>query len=288
MELVETRHLQNGIHLHFPPEDRETADLIEAACRRSVSVITDTWPLTPPKRCRVFIMTAWLRFLFQSAPCYLWIQYLLLLPFIGLRFRKTWRLAGGLTLRYRHNPAVGIKAPRLLALCDTSMGEMIFSKEPDLNKRMEHILCHELTHAFSAGLMLPLWLNEGIAMLAVDRYFAGTTVRPDSLQTLNNRHHKMKSGDYRKLPRMSKDAFVYHYVRGYWLTRFLSEAHPELLNEFLKKKYPYRAMERKIAVVLGMNYRSFWETIDERIIEHFEKRTHADESLGGANERQVS
>jgi hypothetical protein len=281
---VETRHLQNGIDLYFSSEDGETADIIEVACRRSVSIIAETWGLTPPKRCRVFIMTTWYQFIFQSAPWYLWVPYFLLFPMLFLRWRKLWRFAGGLTLRYRNNPAVGIKPPRLLALCDASIGEKIFIKEPDLNKKTEHLLCHELTHAFSASLMLPMWLNEGLAMLSVDRYFGRETVRPDSLLSLSNRIHRTKMRDYRALSKMSKETVVYHYVRGYWLTRFLLDTHPELLRELLKKKHTHRTIERKIAVTLGMPHSFFRKMIDEEIVAHFGKMPAAGESETEANE----
>ena len=65
---METRRIVDGIDLYFPPEEADIADLFEAACERTVPIIGETWELPTPKRCRVYVMTSWLHFIFHSAP----------------------------------------------------------------------------------------------------------------------------------------------------------------------------------------------------------------------------
>ena len=58
---------------------------------------------------------------------------------------------------------IGIKPPRLLDRADRTIGGLLFRRGPDLHKKAELTTCHELTHACSARLKLPAWLNEGLA-----------------------------------------------------------------------------------------------------------------------------
>ncbi len=148
---------------------------------------------------------------------------------------------------------------------------MIFVEEPDLNKKVAHITCHEMTHAFSAALKLPLWMNEGIAMVAVDRFMGYTTVRSETLARLNCSQHRWSVGKYRNLSGMEREKIVYHYVRGYWITRFLTDGYPDLMKELLTKKLSHQSIERKVAVALDIDYRNLWGEIDERVLEHFKE-----------------
>jgi hypothetical protein len=49
--------------------------------------------------------------------------------------------------------------------CDDFVGEFIFVEEKDTQTNVRHVTCHELTHACSAYLGLPAWLNEGLAVV---------------------------------------------------------------------------------------------------------------------------
>ena len=150
-----------------------------------------------------------------------------------------------------------------------SEGEMIFVKEPELTKKMQHATCHELTHAFSAHLHLPMWLNEGIAMITVDRFFGHQTVRSDTLNALHQHRYGTPVGEYRDLHRMHKMAAAYHYARGYWITRFLMDTHPGLLRKVLTERHRHRAIVKRFADALGIKAGSFWRQIDARVMEHF-------------------
>jgi hypothetical protein len=175
-----------------------------------------------------------------------------------------------LTLRQKRNPVTGVKPPRLLAVADTRIGEQVFIKEEDLNLKMSWILSHELTHVFSAHLFLPLWLNEGIAMVAADEFAGRQTVRQETVQSLKRVCRKRKSGTYRALSKMKPDDIVYQYVRGYWITRYLMIRHADLLREFLERKHTNKQIEKKLARALGVRRRKFWRQIDDIVFHHFE------------------
>ena len=274
---MQMKQIDIGIELHFRPEEQDAARIIERACKRSIPIIHDTWGLTTPSRCRVFVMTSWLRFVFQSAPWYARIPVAVLFPFWCFHMRKQWKSIGGWTRRYSNCPAIGVKPPRLIAQSDTSIGELIFVKEPDLNKKAEHITCHEMAHALSAPLKLPLWINEGIAMVTVDRFFGHPTVKSDTLGSLNQSSRRQTVATYRHLPKMRKEDIAYHYVRGYWITRFLMDTRPGLLRDMLKKRERHRSIEEKIASSLGISPWAFWDRIDHAVVEHFRQRLETNE-----------
>jgi len=69
---------------------------------------------------------------------------------------------------------------------DRSIGARLFVEEPDINNKIQHFTCHELVHACSSHLRLPMWLNEGIAMVTVDRFVGEQTVRMDTLDLVKN------------------------------------------------------------------------------------------------------
>jgi len=95
-----------------------------------------------------------------------------------------WVYVAGLTMRYRGGPAVGVKPTRLWDMREDSVGRRIFYPLGADMLRLRNIVCHELTHAYTAHLHLPLWLNEGMAMITVDRFLERETVR-HSTETRN-------------------------------------------------------------------------------------------------------
>ena len=123
-------------------------------------------------------------------------------------------------------------------------------------------------------------------MVTVDRYFGRATVKSETLRRLNHPQHRGSAGKYRNLPAMSKEVAVYHYVRGYWITRFLMDTHAGLLKELLQKKHRHRLIEKKIASALGVSNRAFWEVVDERVIAHFGENSIPGEPQGEADGRQ--
>ncbi|MEN6410640.1 MAG: hypothetical protein ABFD44_13130, partial [Anaerolineaceae bacterium] len=152
-----------GITLMETPDEQETMDLIASACERAVRFAHEMWGLESPDNCRMYVMTSWFKFVFQSAP---WYWQMLLgssMPFWCFRARRTWQYSAAWTLRYGKHVAIGVKPPRLLLQSDRSVGIRIFVEEKDMRVNVQNVTCHELVHACSAHLRLPAWLNEGIA-----------------------------------------------------------------------------------------------------------------------------
>ena len=76
------------------------------------------------------------------------------------------------------------------------------------------------------SLQLPAWLNEGIATVTVDRFAGKRTILAETLNLIREHQPKAPPPAYRELSRMSGAAFVYHAVRGYWLTSYISRKNP--------------------------------------------------------------
>jgi hypothetical protein len=262
----------DGLTLFFDAREREAAELIGQACERSVEIIHTCWDLDMPKACRVYVMTSWVRFLFHAPPWPWRVLVAVTLPLWYFRARKLWAIAGGWHQQFGERRAVGIKPPRLLETADTSIGERIFIKEDDLDERVRRNTCHELTHAFSSHLGLPMWLNEGLAMVTVDKFAGKLTVKLETIQALAQPLQDTGPGRYRQLHGEAMDDLVfYHCVRGYWLTRYLEDTQPGLLRDLLRQKRSPATLESHVAAAYGMELSEFWKRIDDVIISHFKE-----------------
>ncbi|OGO18165.1 MAG: hypothetical protein A2Z14_18880 [Chloroflexi bacterium RBG_16_48_8] len=261
--------ITNGIRIHFEADERETAELIRFACEKYVQMIHEEWGLEVPRECRIYVMTSWSQFIFQSAPWYGKFLLVISLPLWIFRVRRIWQFAGGWMLRYGKRCVVGVKPPRLIEMADRSMGERIFVKEESFEHKVPSITCHELTHAFTACLRLPMWLNEGVAMVMVDKFLGKATVMESTLQALQHSPNKPSPGTYQRVSVRDQDALVYHYVRGYWITRYLIDTRPELLKNLLNRRQSHKPMEDKIASSYEMDRKGFWAAIDDRVVTHF-------------------
>jgi hypothetical protein len=258
-----------GLTLFFEAGEQEAAELIGGACAQSVDLIQQLWGLGAPEDCRVYVMTSWLHFMFHAAP-WPWRPLLaIFFPLWAPRAKKLWRYAGGWAQRYGNRRAVGVKPPHLAQLSDRSIGGQVFVKEDDVREKVRHVTCHELVHAFASHLRLPMWLNEGLAMVTVDRYFQKQTVRRETLGVLERWSRGTGPGRYRKLRVEDKDAMVYHCVRGYWLTRYIEDTQPELLRGLLARRTGHRELERKVASAYGQEVRVFWQHIDRVVSSYF-------------------
>jgi hypothetical protein len=259
----------SGLTLFFDPDEQDAAQLIAQACEKSVGVIGTLWGLDRPRDCRVYVMTSWPRFAFHAAPWHWRILMGLTLPFWYSRGSKMWVYAGGFAQRYGRRRAIGVKPPRLLQLSDRSIGDLIFVRGIDVRQEVQRVTCHELTHAFAGHLRLPMWLNEGLAMVTVDRYAGQPTVKSETLEAITRSAQSPSPGRYRKLQAGDRDALVYHAARGYWLTRYVEDTQPELLRDLLSQRYRHRELEEKVAAAYGMGYDEFWRTIDGLLVSHF-------------------
>jgi hypothetical protein len=260
-----------GVTVVFDPEELETSELINDACPRALQIIQEKWGLDAPKDCRISVMTSWWKFIFQSAP---WPWRLLLLdtmPFWYFRVKRTWPYSAGWTQRFGKRVAVGIKPPRLLERSDKSIGARLFEEEKDMKSKVRHLTCHELTHACSAHLKLPMWLNEGIATVTVDRFLEKRTVRREALDLVKNYQPKSAPPTYRELSRASREAMAYHTVRGYWLVQYLEAKRPGLLKRLLTSPRESWAIENEIAKEMGLEPAHLWSKIDDIMVAHFGK-----------------
>ncbi len=256
-----------GITVLYDYGELSAAETVCEAVERSTQIILQSWDLRMPRDCRVCVMTGWLSFVLRSAP-WLWKVYVVMtLPLRILAYRRLWRYAGGWAVQFGKRRAIGVKPPHLLRLEERSIGQRIFLPEETVEEKVMHITCHELTHAFTAHLRLPTWLNEGLAMVTVDRLLGKVTVRPETIETL--RFSGAVPGRRQKIDLDDSDAVVYTYVRGYWLTRFIEDTQQGFLRRLLKRRYNHRDLEMRVAAAFEMNREAFWRNIDSMIVEHF-------------------
>jgi hypothetical protein len=265
---METWALEN-ITIYFDPEEKDTAEIIKSACEGSIQIVRESWGLAIPVDCRVYVMTSWSQFLFHSAPWHWKVLLTITFPLWVTRVRRMWRVAGGWMQRYGRRCAVGVKPSRLVELSDRSIGERIFVEDESLEHKVQLVTCHELTHAFTAHLKLPMWLNEGLAMVTVDKFSGKLTVKEETLKVFQTSTTDKSPGRYQDVSVRDKDALVYHTVRGYWITRYFEDTKPDLLKEILRHRYSHKELETKVASAYDMRRDTFWEEIDAILVEHF-------------------
>jgi hypothetical protein len=265
---MKTRTIGNLTLIIDPPE-QETTDWIDTTCQRAFPLIRASWGLVPPEDCRIYVMTSWPGFVSQSAP---WPWKILLgatLPFWAFRARRTWPISAAWTQRYGRSIAIGVKPPRLLQMSNREIGVRISVEERDVRVNIQQVTCHELAHACSAHLKLPMWLNEGIAILTVDRFLERPTIREETLTMLRDFSPKIPPPTYRELSRMGLERIAYECVRGYWLVRYVEEQQPDLLRRLFSSLQNPAAIHRMIAAALGVRPDDFWKVIDGMVVEHF-------------------
>ncbi|NIS80861.1 MAG: hypothetical protein GTO14_11775 [Anaerolineales bacterium] len=257
-----------AVTLVFDPEEQETADLIQGACEKAIHLAQEIWGLKPPEDCRIYVMTSWLGFVFQSAP---WPWRILLgatMPFWYFRVRRTWPYSAAWTQRYGRRVGIGVKPPRLIEQSDRSIGIRMFVEQKDMKVNVQHVTCHELVHACSAHLRLPMWLNEGIATVTTDRFAGKPTIRRETLEFIRDFMPKAAPPTYRELSRMGAEAIVYHGTRGYWLVRYLEQEHPGFLRDMFSQHRDAKTIERATVSKLGMEGERFWNEIDEVVVSY--------------------
>jgi hypothetical protein len=268
---MQTRQIEN-FRLSYEPGDEEAADLIGGAAAQSAALIEERWGLPAPKALHIFVMTSWLGFLFRAAPWTYWPVVLLSLPILALRMQRLWASAGGWAQRFGRRHTVGVKPPRLLLEADHGLGDQIFLRGWTPEEKVQHITCHELTHAFSDDLRLPTWLHEGMAMVSVDAFCGEQTIRPETLETLERFSGTFSAQGRQKLRLSDPQAVIYLYCRGYWLTRFIEEIRPGLLRVLFTAKHAAPELERRIAESLKEQYPNFWDQADGIVAAHYASR----------------
>jgi hypothetical protein len=263
----------NGISVVYHSSELDIAEVISDSISKTLLLIQESWGLGKPEDCRIYIMTSWWGFFFQSAP---WLWRILLaisFPLWCFRAQRTWPYTAAWTQRYGQRVVIGIKPPCLLEVSDKSIGRLMFVEEKDLKTKVRHLTCHELTHACSAHLKLPAWLNEGLAAVTVDRFLEKQTIRTDTLGLLRSFVPKGNPPTYLQLSRLNAEAIAYHAVRGYWLVQYLEEVHPGFLKRLFSSPTVSQKIENEVAKELGLELNGFWNKIDDMIAAHFESKT---------------
>jgi hypothetical protein len=115
-----------------------------------------------------------------------------------------------------------------------------------------------------------MWLNEGLAMVTVDHFLEKQTVLTDTLDMIEGWKKDASPARYQKVRITDPDAIVYHYARGYWLTRYLQETRPGLLEGLLERRLGHTRLEERVATAFGKKPAEFWKTIDTAVVEHFD------------------
>jgi hypothetical protein len=255
-----------GFEIVPDPSDTGGTEVISRAVGDSVPVIEQMWHFRRPRRAKVVVWTEWMDGYRKGIPA--WQRPLL--PLMRKRIAKygerLWKIIGGITLRSQP-PAVLIKPPRLLSEADVRLGEKLFVRLDDISDRVRSITCHELVHAYANSRGLPPWLNEGIAMLTVDRFFGFDTVKPQTLELLGTVEPPLRS--YLRMARLTDSQLVQFYARSYWITRFLLEQHPDTLRRLLGWRLGIGINERRLARAVGLPRRRLWTEIDGIVFDHY-------------------
>jgi hypothetical protein len=254
-----------GITFYYPEQEAESAGLIRSAIVRSADLLMHHWNLPQPADCRVYLMTSWRGFLFTSAPWYVQPYLVTAYPFIAIKASRTWQYAGGWALRYGKRYIVGIKPPRLLESSNQAPGELIYVPDRSLKEKVQTITSHELTHAYTFHLKLPVWLNEGLAMRAMEHYIGRSVVREDTLRYLDAA--VIEPIDQLRLGGV--DGWVPLYSRGYWLTRYIEESNPDLLLDLLSRRHTDAELENALSTAYGIETGSLWSILEDRARHYF-------------------
>lgn len=252
-------------------QDWKTAEVVGEVCRRTAALLFERWSVEPPDDVRVYLLDSWRRFVFDAAPWSSRLWLALSYPLWARRVETLWRSAGGWAQRFGRRHTVCVKPPRAYEDTDREPGRALFLDAP-VEEKVRHVTCHELTHAFTDFLRLPPWLNEGVAMVAVDRLVGAPTVVPESLERLraNGAEETPEwKGSVREFASGGHAALIEIYARGYWVTRYLDEVRPDVLRYLLARRLEAGALEAKLADALGLGEELSWPELGELVVEHF-------------------
>ena len=240
-----------GIPVFFTEMHRSVAEAMAETVEKTALVLQNRWGLQSPANCEVHVLTDVSGFIEETAPRRLRLLVALAKPLWRGRAERAFQIAGGWMLPWPGRLAVGVKPPDLLAKSKTELGERLFKPVLDPLEKVRHITCHELTHAWTVHLRFPPWINEGLAMRAVDHMAGNPTVREETSTGATLDPSVLDSKAYRRVSPADHDALLALYSSGYWLTRRLEDHAPGILQELLKRKRPPREVAQIVTAALG-------------------------------------
>jgi hypothetical protein len=221
-----------NIHMHLQEPSSETETLLREACCRAVNFLQNTWSLKIPK-CHVYVTSKWQTMMLEHPPALY--KTINKVSFIFLRKRYVlldglWNRSAGWFQRYGKLCLIAIKPLREFEKMNLTNSQLYVPMTAQ--EKFSNTLVHELTHAFTAHLKLPLWLNEGVALLTSEQALGYGAVKTETLDYLTT---PQGGSSYYQLPKLSNEKFFYQYAKGYWLTRYLQEQHEDVLKQLLSK-----------------------------------------------------
>jgi hypothetical protein len=249
-----------NIHTHQQEPSSKTEVLVREACCQAVDFLQNTWSLKVPN-CHVYITAKWQTIILEQAPSLY--KFMNQASFIFLRNRykvldSLWNRSAGWFQRHGKLCLIAVKPLHEFEKMNLTNHPLYTPMSAE--EKFSNTLVHELTHAFTAHLTLPLWLNEGIALLTAERALGYGAVKRETLDYLTT---PQKGSSYYQLAKLSNEKFFYHYARGYWLTRYLQEQHEDVLRQLLSKW--------KFNPVINRNTNKLFDnqTSDTIILQHF-------------------
>lgn len=257
------------VPIYFEEHHGELAGLAHDSMDSIITFNRDQWKLDTPQDMSIYIMTSMMTMLFHPSPMYRKVLLGLSLPLWYGRVKKIWQYSGGWSYPTGKRRVIGVKPPELWPDPLTNFGVKVFADSETDEEKFQWLLCHEAVHAFSYHLRLPLWLNEGIASYSVDLLYQKQTIRPELIQLLEKREEAAEDMNYRKIQSKEKKLLLYHFLRGYFLTRYLHENHGGLIGEIMAHRIPYKEINTKVASVLDIPVDQLWTQVDSILTAYF-------------------
>lgn len=108
-----------------------------------------------------------------------------------------------------------------------------------------------VAHAFTAHLRLAPWVNEGVAMRAVDHMAGAPTVLDETAELVVRDVRLLGSRAFRRATRRDPSRLLEVYARGYWAVRRLEEHDAEALLDILHGRVTGRERMKLLASTLA-------------------------------------
>jgi len=246
-----SRIVAAGAAVFFDATHAEVGREIASTIEGTAVSLGVRWGLKPASRCEAHVLLDWEEFVEDTVPSSYRLLVQLGKPLWRGRAKRTFEVAGGWMLPWPGRLAIGVKPPELLTSPTTELGARLFESVSDPMEKVRHTTCHEYTHACTAHLRLPAWLNEGLAMRAVDHLFGRQTVRQETRGLVVASPSDLAGRAYRRVRAGDAESLLALYATGYWVTRRLEQSEPETLREILTVPRRRSATQDLAGRVLG-------------------------------------